>query len=278
MAGTLLRSTVVASSTGRRAATRTRPRRFRRGTPVIGLLPLVVVLGLWQLFGSGNSSYFPKPSTWYTAVKPLTSNGTLWTALGATCETFGIALAAATIIGAVLGTVVGSHGPTDRALSPLLEFLRTLPASALVPIVTLVLGYTLRAKLVVVIVPATWPVLLNVRAARRSMSSLMTEVARTLGLSRRDRVTKILIPTLIPPTLLGVRLAAPLTLVITLLFEIITKLNGLGALLNNAQANFVSAQVWGLIFIAGILALGVNGIVVWAEVAVARRMHSEADR
>jgi ABC-type nitrate/sulfonate/bicarbonate transport system permease component len=244
----------------------------RRGTPVRGLLPLVALLGLWQLFGDANSPYFPPPSEWVTAVQPLVQNSTLWDAIGATSLTFVLGLLLATLIGAVIGTFVGASRAVDRALSPSLEFLRALPAASLVPVAALILGYTTSMKLVVVVLPATWPILLACRTARRSLSPVLLDVPRTLGLSRKDRALKILAPALLPSVLLGVRVAAPLALIITLLVEIITRVDGLGAVLGAAQANFLSAQVYGLLAVTGVLGYAVNWLVTRGETAISGRM------
>lgn len=247
------------------------------GTPMRGLLPLVLLLLGWQVFGQADSPYFPPPSTWVSGVQPLLADGVLLTALAWTSLTFGLGLALAVILGASLGTLVGSNRTMDRAFGPSLEFLRVLPAASLVPLAALILGYTMQMKLAVVVLPATWPILLSCRSARRSMSPVLLDVPRTLALSRRDRVRKILVPSLTPAVLLGIRVAGPLALIITLLVEIVTRINGLGALMGTAQANFLSAQVYGLLAIAGALGFAVNWAVTRAEGAVAQRMSGRVE-
>ncbi|MCI2415881.1 ABC transporter permease subunit [Saccharopolyspora sp. K220] len=249
-----------------------RTKQGRGGTPVRGLLPLAALLALWQLVGDPDSPYFPPPSEWVAGIQPLLTGNKLLDAVGATSATFLVGLALATLIGSVVGTLIGASRPVDRALSPSLEFLRALPAASLVPVAALILGYTTQMKLVVVVLPATWPILLAVRQARRSLSPVLLDVPRTLGLSRWHRATKILLPALLPAVLLGVRVAAPLALIITLLVEIVTRVNGLGAALGAAQANYLSAQVYGLLTIAGVLGFAVNWIVTRGEVAISTRM------
>ena len=76
--------------------------------------------------------------------------------------------------------------------------------------------------------------LLTVPAAQRPLSPCLVDVSRTLRLSRRERVSKVLVPTLIPSVLLGIRLAAPLAPTFTLLVAIVTAGNGECALLGDA--------------------------------------------
>lgn len=233
---------------------------------------MLLGIGLWQLLGAPASPYFPPPKSWYDAVKPLAENGVLLHAVGWTTFTFLLGLGIAAAVGFLVGVVIGSSRTADRALGPTFEFFRVLPASALVPLAVLLLGFTMQMKLVIVVIPATWPILLTVRAARRSMSPVMLDVPRTLGLGYWEKLWKVILPALARPVLLGIRVAAPLALIITLLVEIITRINGVGALLGNAQSQFKSAQVYGLLVIAGALGFLVNWATTRLEGRVSARM------
>ena len=210
-----------------------RARRQSTSSPLIGLLPLALALVAWQLLGREQSPYFPPPSRWFDALAPLWTGGALVEAVQATILTLLLGLVLATAAGGLLGLAVGSSRRADRALGPLLEFLRVLPAAALVPLAALVLGYTLQMKLAVVVLPAMWPILLACRSARRAVSPVLIDASRSLGLSRAERFRKVLVPSLTPGILLGLRVAAPLALIITILVEIVTRVNGVGALLGD---------------------------------------------
>jgi ABC-type nitrate/sulfonate/bicarbonate transport system permease component len=257
------------------ASSASRGPRVRRSTgssPIVGLLPLISALLVWQLAGDPESPYYPPPSRWWEELKPLWENGAMVEGLKWTIITLLLSLLVATVIGALIGLAVGSSRRTDRALSPLLEFLRVLPAAALVPLAALVLGYTLQMKMAVVVLPATWPILLACRSARRSVSTTLIDASRSLGLSRGQRFRKILMPSLAPAVLLGLRVSAPLALIITILVEIVTRVNGIGALMGQAQANYRSAQVYGLLALAGVIGYLVNWMVTRIENYVTRQM------
>jgi ABC-type nitrate/sulfonate/bicarbonate transport system permease component len=166
--------------------------------------------------------------------------------------------------------VAGASRKIDRALGPTLEFARAMPPSAMVPIAALLIGYDQRMKVAVVTLAAVWPVLLNARAGVRMLDPALSDMARSLHLSRVDRTRKVLFPALLPSILLGVRVAAPVTLVITLLVEILTRVGGLGALIALGQRNYLAAQVYGLILVAGLFSLLVNGLVAVLEARLLR--------
>jgi len=145
------------------------------------------------------------------------------------------------------------------------EFARALPPAAIVPIAALLIGYNGTMKVAVVTFAGIWPILLNTRAAVRGLDPVLLDTARTLHLGAVDRVRKVIFPALIPAIYVGVRVAAPLTLVVTLLVEILTRVEGVGALIAVAQRNYDAAEVWGLIFVSGLFSLLVNGLVTALE-------------
>lgn len=237
-----------------------RPRRRPGETaPLRGLLPLVVLLGVWQLIGLAHQSvFFPPPSQWINQTATLASGGGLWTGVRQTLVTFVLSLIIATIIGTALGLLIGRSRLLERLLGPLLEFFRFLPGVTLVPLAVLFVGYTQSMELYVVVFGAIWPVLLQVRLAAREIDPVLLDVRRALRLSRFDAFRKIMLPSVAPGIMLGVVITAPLTLVLALVVEVSTQVSGIGKLLETAQQSFLAAEVFGLIVIVGVIALVIN--------------------
>ena len=237
-----------------------RPRRRPGGTaPLRGLLPLVVLLGVWQLIGLAHQSvFFPPPSQWISQTATLASGGGLWTAVRQTLVTFVLSLIIATVIGTALGLLIGRSPLLERLLGPLLEFFRFLPGVTLVPLAVLFVGYTQSMELYVVVFGAIWPVLLQVRLAAREVDPVLLDVRSALRLSRFDAFRKIMLPSVAPGIMLGVVITAPLTLVLALVVEVSTQVSGIGRLLETAQQSFLAAEVFGLIVIVGVIALAIN--------------------
>lgn len=226
-----------------------------------GLVPLASVLVAWELAASSDAPVFPPPSTWGPALWDLWQAGRLGPAVLATLRTFALGFSTAILLGAALGILVGGSRLADRSLNPTFEFARAMPPAALVPVATLLLGFDETMKLTVVTIAVIWPVLLNTRAATQGLDRTLLDTARTLGLSRLARLRKIVLPALFPAILLGVRVAAPIAVVITLLVEILTQFNGVGALIADSQRTFQSARVYGLIAVAGAISLTVHAVV-----------------
>ena len=169
------------------------------------------------------------------------------------------------MLGIGLGLLVGGVRRADQAFGPSLEFARAMPPAAVVPIATLLLGYSQQMKVVVVASGAIWPILLSTRAAVRRLDPVLLETARSLHLTRWQRLRKVTLPALAPGMFLGVRLGAPIALVVTLLVEFLTQVDGVGGLIATAQRSYLSAEVWGLILLAGLFSVSFNSLVAALE-------------
>jgi ABC-type nitrate/sulfonate/bicarbonate transport system permease component len=231
--------------------------------PLRGLLPLALGLALWQLLGSRSSPYFPVPSEWITALVRLSAEGRLWPAVATTLMNFAAALIVSVNVGSVFGILLGRLKLLDRLLGPTLEFGRTMPAGALVPVAVLIMGYTSSMTLFVVVVTSFWPILLNTRAGARRISQDRLDTVRALRLSWWSTQRKVVLPSVVPSIRLGTQIAAPITLIIVLLVEILTQVSGVGREIALAQSVFRSATVYGLVAFTALLGLVVNWIINW---------------
>jgi len=259
------RTSTVATPAGRTGAG-LRPRRRIPGLTVLkGLIPLAVLLIVWQLTGSDSSLSFPPPSSWIDSLRELSDKGSLGPALKVTLETFALSLVIATIIGAIVGMAIGASRRLDRALTPTLDFFRSLPPPAVVPVLALILGISLRTSVTVVVIAIVWPILLNTAGAMREVPLVRFEMSRTLGLGRIERIFKVVIPSLLPAIAVGVRVSVSISLVVTLLVEILGTGDGVGQLLTERQQSFDAAGVWGLLLLIGVLGFAINAVIAVGE-------------
>jgi ABC-type nitrate/sulfonate/bicarbonate transport system permease component len=239
--------------------------------PARGLLPLVLLLVLWQLLQGGPSPYFPGPAQWWKATTLLFDRERLLAAFGATTLSFLAGLVLAIVIGSALGVLVGISRRIDRALQPLLEFMRAIPPPVTVPLASLLIGYSESMKLTVIALAGLWPILLNAASAVRGIDPLLLDVARSFRLTTWQRMNRITLPAIVPSLLLGIRVAIPLAIVVTLLVEMLTSLPGVGALMIRSQRNYQSSEVYALLVLVGLFGFVVNDLFAVIEGVIMRR-------
>lgn len=233
--------------------------------PVTGLLPLLVLLLVWQAIGPARSISYPRPDAWLLGLGNLLTDGTLLPALRTTVLTFAASLLVATPVGALLGMLMGASDRVDRALSPIMDFFRSLPPPVVVPVAGLILGLTPLTDVAIVVLAVVWPILLNAMMGIRGVPRVRLEMARTLGLRPTERFLKVVLPSVAPSVVVGVRIAASSALIVTLLVDMLGTGDGLGRQLVLNQQRFQAGAVWGLLLVSGVLGYLLNLAIGLAE-------------
>ncbi len=228
-----------------------------------GLLPVAALLATWQVVGHSDSLFFPPPSEWLTALSHVRASGSLTPAVVQTLSTYALGLAFAVAIGSLVGVAIGASQLIDRALSPSIAFLAAVPGAALVPVAVLLLGPGQLSGVVVVTLIVSWPVLLAAATAMRTVPVVRLEMSYTLGLTPLHRWGKVILPSLTPGILLGVRVASAMALIVTLLVDIFGVGAGLGRLLVESQQRFETATAWGLLLLIGAFGYVTSAFLAW---------------
>ncbi len=217
-----------------------------------GLLPLLALLAGWQLMGDVASFAFPPPAEWFRSLAELHTDGVLLAALAETLSTYLLGLTVAVIAGALTGAAIGSSRRIDRALTPSLDFVATVPGAAFVPVAVLLLGTSRLTSVLTVAFAVVWPILLNTVTATRAIPPVRLDTARTLGLSPTERWWKFVLPSLAPAIMLGTRVASSIAMIVALLADIFGTGHGIGRLLVERQQNLDAPAAWGLLLLVGI--------------------------
>ena len=172
----------------------------------------------------------------------------------------------ASLAGMVLGALIGVSAAARTWLLPTLEFLRPLPASAVMPLAISIFGLSPGMVLFVVAFGAMWPVLLATIHGFAGVDPRLREVALALKLGRGAFVWKIGLPSAMPDILAGMRLSMTVSLIVAVVGEMIASQSGLGQAILLAARSFRASELF-----AGIVLLGAIGFVSNAVLAVAER-------
>jgi nitrate/nitrite transport system permease protein len=202
--------------------------------PLLGLALLVLV---WQIIASRNSSTFPTPLvTWHEAVKlfadPFYRNGPNdqgigWNILASLKRVaFGFGLAA--IIGIPLGFLIGRFRFLSGMFNPIISLLKPVSPLAWLPIGLLVFKAADPAAIWSIFICSIWPMVINTAVGVQRVPQDYMNVARVLNLSEWKIVTKILFPAVLPYMLTGVRLAIGTAWLVIVAAEMLTGGVGIG--------------------------------------------------
>lgn len=235
------------------------PRALRSGLlQVVGVL---VVLGLWQLVtavGAVPSGDLPTMAGSLRALGDAAATGSLWPLVGSTLETWAVGLGIAVVAGTALGLLIGSVRPLQQAFGGVVEFLRPVPAVAVIPLAIVVFGVGQVSAIFLVVVGSLWPILIQTVSGVRGIDRLGLETARVFGLARVATYRFVRLPGALPAVLVGVRLSSAIALILAVTAELIIGSPGLGQGINAAQQGADLPLMYGLIVASGILGYLLN--------------------
>lgn len=232
------------------------------------LLFIVALLACWQLvteFRLVSPIFFPSPGKTLATLYARAADGTLWVPLASTTLRMIYGWLFACIAGMVLGLLIGISRQAREYLEPTLEFLRPLPASAMIPVAILFLGLSSAMSTAVIAFGSIWPVLLASVHGFASIEPRLIEVAATLRLSRMQTLVKIGIPAALPDVLAGARVSLSIALILAIVTEMQASLPGLGQDILLAQRSFRSADLYAGVVMLGLLGFAANYTLVLAE-------------
>lgn len=207
------------------------------------LVSPVVAIGIWQLLSATGilspSKLVSPVSIAHTAYTLITTNsptyGTLQASLLVSAERLGIGFALGTVIAILLAIITGLSPVAELALDPIVHALRSIPLLGLIPLFIVWFGIGDLPKILIVLLGAFFPMYVNTFAGIRSVDPKLRELARVLGLSRRELVSQIVLPGALPQALTGLRLGLIASLLALVVGEQINANAGLGFMVTTAQ-------------------------------------------
>jgi ABC-type nitrate/sulfonate/bicarbonate transport system permease component len=220
---------------------------------------VLVLVALWAgVAGLGLISpvFLPGPAATLQALDSGFRHGDLLPQSLATVERMAYGWALASLIGVALGALIGISPLLREWLQPMLEVLRPLPASAIVPVTIAFIGLSPTMVLVVIAFGAVWPVLLATANGFAQIEPRLHEVGRLLRLSPLAFIWKIGLPNAMPDALAGMRLSLTVALILAIVGEMLASQPGLGQAILLAARSFRSADLF-----AGVALLGAIGLV-----------------
>lgn len=171
-------------------------------------------------------------------------------------------------LAAVLIAVAFVHSRTvERAFFPIAVFINTIPILAIAPILVLIFGPGLSAKVMIAALICFFPTLVNMVRGLQAVSPQALELARILSASKSEIFWKIRLPSSLPFLFSALKIAATTSVIGAIVGEWVGADLGLGALILDATFNFNSPLLYATVFMSSGLS-----VVMFAAVSIAERL------
>jgi ABC-type nitrate/sulfonate/bicarbonate transport system permease component len=218
---------------------------------------LILLLALWSLASTlVPRNLVPTPLATVEAAQRLFAEDRIWTAIGDSLTVYGLGFILAVLVAVPVGVLMGTFRPLGRTLDIYVNALAATPRVAFIPLIIVLLGLGIQAKMFIVFLGAAMPILLNAYAGVLNADQELVEMARSVGASRWRIFSRITVPGALPFIVVGLRVGATIGLINTVVAELYTAVRGLGGLLAVYGNTFRMAEYFVVVLV--LAAIGVT--------------------
>ncbi|MGJ3197436.1 ABC transporter permease [Peribacillus castrilensis] len=201
-------------------------------------LPVVVLIA-WQALGSVGilpAQLFSSPLLIVMTFIDLFQSGEMGMHLQISLTRAFLGFALGGFLGLLLGVIVGMQKKSEEYLNPSIQMLRTVPLLAITPLFIMWFGFGELSKVLLIALGAFFPLYLQTFLGLRNVDKKLYDVALILEFSRREQITKLMIPAALPNILLGIRLALSAAWMCLVVAELLGADRGVGFMIQDARS------------------------------------------
>jgi nitrate/nitrite transport system permease protein len=225
---------------------------------------------LWQVIAMLVPD-IPTPSTTWAAARELFADpfydngpndmGIGWNVL-ASLERVAKGFGLAALLGIPAGFAIGRFKTLNAMLSPVIALLRPVSPLAWLPLGLLLFRGADPAAVWAIFICSIWPMIINTADGVARVPQDYLNVSRVLKLSEWKVFTKILLPSVLPHVLTGVRLSISTAWLVIVAAEMLTGGTGIGFWLWDEWNNLMVEHIIIAIFIIGIVGLSLEFVLI----------------
>src|SRR4051812_16759091 len=188
--------------------------------PLIVLLLVVAVAEVYLRWRHVPAYLVPRPGAIADVFRDAEQREQLLTGLRETTKGTLIGFSASAVAGVLIALLLSSARIVQRAFYPYTIFFQTVPLVAIAPLLVIWLGYGLKAVAISAFIVSVFPVIANTLTGLLSTDPALRDLFRLYGASRMATLWKLRLPAALPNVMTGLRIAAGLAVIGTIVGEV----------------------------------------------------------
>src|SRR6478609_1067429 len=225
------------------------------------LLACLGLLGIWQVAALLlNTDSFPTATEAIRAIPDILGDKESLINILASLRRMAIGFGVAILVSIPLGLMMGRNRYVASFFNPLLMITYPVPKAALMPIIMLWLGVGDIAKMLVIFLGVSLPVIYHSFQGAKAVEEKMLWSGAAMGLSAAQRMVRIVLPAALPEILAGCRTGLVLALITMITSEMIARQSGAGNILFNALDMGQYDTVFAMIIIVGAMGICLDAL------------------
>jgi NitT/TauT family transport system permease protein len=225
---------------------------------VAGVVIWVLVFGTWAVATYGGyvaDMFLPVPDAVIRRGFALASDGTLFVHMWASIKVVLLGFLVSGAIAVPLGLYMGTYKIVQAALEPMVNFIRYLPVTSLVPLFILWIGIGIEQRITVIFFGTFFSQLVMISDEARAVSRDLLNASYTLGTKRSEAVWHVIFPAALPGIINTLRVTMGWAWTYLVVAELVAANSGLGFISLKAMRGFQVDTIFLAIVLIGLLGL-----------------------
>jgi len=231
---------------------------------ILGFAVPIVILLLWYIattFTNVPTTILPTIKNVIITAIDMTRSGQLPVDLGISIGRVVKGFLVSAVIGIILGSAMGMSETAKALLLPTITTIRQIPMIAWIPLIILWAGIGEASKVIIIVIAAVFPVLVNTMSGITGTPQGFVEVAKLYKLGRWQTFTKVYLPHALPQILVGLKLGLGVSWMAVVASELIAATSGIGYRMNEARSLMRSDKVIVCMIVIGIVGILMDKVI-----------------
>jgi sulfonate transport system permease protein len=191
----------------------------------------------------------------------MTKSGELFFHTLASLKRYAVGLIAGCALGITGGMVIGWFPLLENLLDIPINFMRSIPKTALAPFLIVWFGFGDMPKVLLIGLASFFYTVIPTIEGVKNVEYHLIKSARSMGANNRQILFTVILPAAMPAMCAGIRLASSTALVVLVFVEIVSGNDGLGYLLETSRGSLNMPTMLTALFVLGIIGFFIDWFV-----------------
>lgn len=211
--------------------------------------------------------FVPAPHLVASAFWKSLTDGSLLRNTWASLLVINVGFFLSSIVAVPLGILMGSFRVVSAALEPVVNFMRYLPVTSMIPLLILWIGIGFEEKVAVIVIGTFFQQIVMIADVSARVPAELFNASYTLGATRWQVVTRVLVPATLPGVMDTLRVTMGWAWTYLVVAELVASNSGLGYMSMQAMRGLHADYIFVGILVIGVLGLATDQIFKWIKTA-----------
>ncbi len=228
---------------------------------LLGAVSILILMGFWHYAATNNlvdSMFLPPPFEVLLALKGIITSDTFMRDLRVSGYEFGLGLSISIFVGGFIGILSGWYRSVEEFLRPIVIALNSVPHLALIPLLILLFGIGTTPKVLLVLLSCIVVMVMNTASGVQNVDPQLMRMSRSFGATDGQLIYTVVIPSVIPFFMTGVRICVGKAVVAVAVSEIFGSVAGIGNILIKAQSSMNMSVMYASVILLTIIGIALT--------------------